>query len=189
MGDPIIINLKSNNSIKRVISYFFVGYSCEEHVKEVEQKCPSPTEGIFPNCTTPPCPHGFTGAFPECKKVKRKKCRRHTVGIFPNCFTPPCPPGYAGTYPNCKRLEGQLKCPLGSSGVFPKCEPASSIHSSLAPLLESLSLLPSSLEPLPESLSSITPHAVSSPPPSVLNCEIGRSSFHDYTNKLLIINQ
>lgn len=83
------------------------GYSghypgCKEVVEEKQKLCVPPTVGTFPNCFNPPCPSGFSGTFPDCKK-SIQKCAPPAVGTFPNCINPPCPPGFDGTFPNCQK--------------------------------------------------------------------------------------
>ncbi len=51
--------------------------------------------------TTPTCPTGTTGTYPNCVPVTPGTCPPGTTGTYPNCVPATCPPGTTGTPPNC----------------------------------------------------------------------------------------
>lgn len=50
------------------------------------KKCRRPLIGTFPNCFKTPCPPGYFGAYPKCKRPAGQPiCPFDSIGAFPNC--------------------------------------------------------------------------------------------------------
>ena len=53
--------------------------------------------------TTPTCPTGDTGTYPDCVAPT---CPSGDTGTYPDCVAPTCPSGDSGTYPDCVAPSG-----------------------------------------------------------------------------------
>ena len=77
-------------------------------------------------CVDPngPCPKGYIGSPPNCRKLPPPRCPKGYIGTPPNCrkLPPPgCPKGYVGKPPNCTKLTHK-PCPKGYIGRPPNCK-------------------------------------------------------------------